>query len=91
MANNMYRYRKFVIILINVLVILWLLKILYFDHDSDVVGFLGLLTIVFLVFYDLYAALIIQLFFKKNTKISIEGIFILLLIIPFVLLWLFTK
>jgi len=87
----MHRYRKLLVILINILVILWLLKVIYFDTDSDVIGFFVLLTLVFLILYDAYAFLLAYFFFKRNKGILIEVIFILMLVVPFGVLWLFTK
>ena len=73
------------------MIILWLFKVFYFDTDSDTIGFFEALAIAFLIFYDAYAFLLAKFFFKRNTKILIEVIFILLLIAPFGVLWLFTK
>ena len=84
--------KKYSIILINAIVILWLLKVIYFDESSDVIGIFTIGTIIFLIIYNLYAWLILYLSNKiKMNKYLNYVAFYTLLIIPFLILYYMTS
>jgi hypothetical protein len=88
----MLRFRRLLIFGVNVLTLLWLLKVIYLDPASDTVGLFGIATLVFLVVYNLYAALV-YIFFPTTKHLTswLEGAFIGVLSLPFALLYIFTS
>jgi hypothetical protein len=86
------KYRKLAIISINFLILGWLIKVITYDDTSDMIGFFSVLTLLFLIVYNVYIFLI-QKVYPKNEKENslIEIGFILLLLLPIMLLWFFTS
>ena len=85
-------FRRSLIIIIDLIILLWLLKVLLLDKSSDVVGLFVVLTIAFLLLYNAYAYLIYKIYFRQmRNNFFIEALYVFLLILPILLLWRYTK
>ena len=86
-------YRKYLLIAINAIIILWLIKITYFPKiGTDFFGIFFIFVIIFLIIYNLYALFLYKFYpINKQHNILIEFLFIILLLIPFFLVWYFTS
>ena len=88
----MLTFRKSIIIIIDLLIILWLLKAILFDESSDVVGLFALVTIIFLLLYNAYAFFVYKVYFRQtHNKFFVEALYVFLLILPILLLWRYPK
>ena len=88
----MNNIRRYAILLINALMLIWLLKLIYIDKVNDSVGVLILIAIVFLIFYNLYSLLLYNLFGKRPNKgVFYNGIFFILLVLPILVIWYYTS
>lgn len=86
MQRIMQKYRKYVILLVNILVIGWTLKVMFFDEGSDVIGLFVLFGIAFLVLFDAYAVFLISFFERmESKKLWVEILFYTCLLWPFIL------
>jgi hypothetical protein len=90
-TKPMSHYRKYSIIIINLILVLLPFYILLLSGGKDDSFGSGLIIWFFLLAcYDVYAILVLVFFHKnKNERPYIEGIFIFLLLLPFILvrLW----
>jgi hypothetical protein len=85
-------FRKSIIIIIDLIILLWLLKVILLDKSSDVVGLFTVLTIIFLLLYNAYAYLVYKVYFRKaRNNFFTEALYVFLLIVPIILLWRYTK
>ena len=73
---------KIPILIINCLTMLWLAVILLGDSIDDFSGLLFVGVILFLIIYNAYAFLVCKVF-KKMAITTKLGLFLLLLIFPF--------
>lgn len=87
------QYRKYIIICINVIIALWLIKIIFFPkYDTDFFGVFLFMVSGFCLVYNVYALLLYKYYFiNEQHKIILEIIFVLLLLLPFFILWYFTS
>lgn len=84
----MRQVRKYIILLLNLLVIGWILKVWFFDTNSDTASVFVVFSIVFLILFDAYAVLIINLFNRMESKnIGTEIGFYICLFLPFIALY----
>jgi hypothetical protein len=85
-------YRKYLIIGINLIVSIWLVKtIFYAKYDTDFFGLFLSWALGFCMVYNMYVILVCKCFFSNAQKrIFIEIFFILLILLPFFILWLLT-
>jgi hypothetical protein len=85
------KYRLYLVLIINVLILSWLIYLGYTAEVTDVLGLFQFIVFIFLFIYDIYFLVINKLFFKNTRKrIIIEVIFIVLLLLPFLVLWYLT-
>lgn len=86
-------YKKRIILLINLAVITWLLKVVFFDTLNDHSGILILGTLIFLLAFNFYAYLIKLAFdrFCKAKTIVIQILYIIFLILPIGVIWYITS
>ncbi len=85
-------FRRIAIQVINVIVLLWLTKVFFLDGSTDVFGLFFILTLLFLIVYNIYAVVLYNIFFKNaNHFYYIEVGFLILLSLPIALLWYFTS
>ena len=88
----MLGFRKSIIVIIDLLIIFWLLKTILFDESSDVVGLFALITIIFFLLYNTYAVFLYKVYFRQvRNNLFVEALYVLLLILPILLLWYYTK
>jgi hypothetical protein len=88
----MFNIRRIEILTLNAVIILWLLKVMYFDKSSDVFGMFSVLTIIFLIFLNGYFIFVDKFFPKvKKNKIIFEVLFFAALILPLIILWYYTS
>ncbi len=86
------KYRLYLVLIINVLILSWLIYLGYTAEVTDVLGLFQFIVFIFLFIYDIYFLVINKLFFKNTQKrIIIEVIFIVLLLLPFLVLWYLTS
>jgi hypothetical protein len=52
------KWFKLIVIFINILVVLWCLKVLTYDTDSDVVGLFVVIMVGLLIIFDLIILLV---------------------------------
>ena len=86
-------YRKYLIICINIIIASWLIKTVFSpNYGTDFFGVFLFMVLGFCIVYNIYALLLYKyFFFNKQQKIAIEIIFVLLLLLPFFILWYFTS
>ena len=77
--------------LINTIVIVWILKVTFFDKDSDSIGLLTGATILFLLFFNVYAFVLYNIFNNKWSNLLSKIAFFVLLIIPLFIIWYLTS
>lgn len=65
----------------------WLLKVMLFDQDSDVVGLFVLAGWLVMAIFAAYALLLVNLFFKRRRGVQVELLFSGLLLVPWIMLW----
>jgi hypothetical protein len=59
-----------------------------FDYEA---GLFVFATLLFLVFFNIYAHTLAKLFFRNNRVFYVELLFSVLLLLPFLLLWWLSK
>lgn len=80
------------ILAINLLILVWLLKIMLIDEVSDSIGAVVILVVVFLLFFNLYSLVLYNLFRKYNRNTIFHNImFLILLILPIMAIWYYTS
>ncbi len=82
----MNKFKIICIVLINILLILWLLKVVFIDRFSDVVAIYILENLGYLFIYNVYA-LILNFLFPRNLNYFQGFFYVILLITPFFLLF----
>lgn len=83
--------RKYLVFAIDASILIWLLKVVAFDENSDVIGILIFTTLGVLAIYNSYAFLLYRFFFKNEKhKLYLEVLYFLLLVLPLFSLWYFT-
>ena len=91
-SKNPYFYRKFLIITIDLIAIIWLIHEASIREIDDFWWLILIPFIVVAVIYNLYAMLLVRYFFKKGrTRLYIEGLYVLLVISPIFVLWYITR
>jgi len=85
-------YRRFVILLINALILFWLFRIIYNGSNTDFFGIFYLGVLLFIAVYNIYALIVFN-YFPENVErsASLEIWFCVALIIPFFLFLLAAK
>ena len=84
--------RKVAIVSVNAAVAAWLFKVMFFpDGPDDTFGILFTFVLMFMTFFNIYAIRLARHFFKSGGSIYIELLFIVLLLLPFFLLWSLRK
>ena len=85
---NKINFKKWVIVLINLLCFSWILKVFFLDSNSDTIGLFVVFGILFLFIFNLFA-LIIYFLFKLNKKslIVFDILFYILIFFPFLILY----
>lgn len=85
-------YRKYVIICINLIISIWLYDIIFYpEFDTDFFGLFLIFVCGFWFIYNVYAFLICKYYFVNSEfKPILEVIFLLLLLLPFFMVWYFT-
>ena len=84
----MNAFRRGVIVLVNAAVLLLVLKVVLFDETNDGVGAFGIAAFIFLFIYNVYALVIYNTFWENPRRlISIELVYVVLLILPVLFLW----
>lgn len=86
------KYRKYLIICINFIIATWLYDTIFYpEFDTDFFGlFLGF-GFGFWFIYNVYAFLIYKYYFVNTpSKPILEISFVLLLLLPFFMVWYFT-
>lgn len=85
-------YRKYVIICINLIIAIWLYDTIFYPKfDTDFFGLFLILVFGFWFFYNIYAFLIYKYYFINiQSKPILEILFVLLLLLPFFMVWYFT-
>lgn len=86
-------YRKYLIISINVIILIWLVKIVFFPkYNTDFFGLFLITIFGFIFLYNVYALLIYKFYTaNEQLKAKLEIIFLFLLLLPFLVIWYFTK
>lgn len=85
-------FRKYAIVTINLFILIWLFKVLFFDNNTDVAGLFALGNLFFLVLNTGYAFALNRFFLKnENNYWLIEFGFVFLLLLPLFLLWYLTS
>jgi hypothetical protein len=85
---DVLNYRKYVIVVINIIISVWLIWVMFFDKsNTDFIGLFFAFMIVFLIIYNVYSLLLYKYFhINKNRNILIEFLFLLFLLLPFLLI-----
>ncbi len=93
MKNSMMlSYRKYAILLINAVIFLWLIKVMFFDKNTDMVGLFTIVTLVFTVLFNFYSFILLSIYTKNEDRVIwIEFLFVFLLVLPIILLWHYTS
>lgn len=88
----MLSYRKYAILLINAVIFLWLIKVMFFDKNTDMVGLFTIVTLVFTVLFNFYSFILLSIYTKNEDRVIwIEFLFVFLLVLPIILLWHYTS
>lgn len=86
------KYRLYLVVIINIFILSWLIYLGYTAEVTDVLGIFQFIVIVFLFIFDIYFIFINKIFLKnKRKKVIIEVLFIVLLLLPFLVLWFLTS
>jgi len=87
-SRNPYFYRKLIIIAINLLAIIWLIHEAFFREVDIFLWAAFVPYIVVMTIYNLYAMLLVRFFFNKGrVRLYIEGVYLLLAILPIFVIW----
>jgi hypothetical protein len=86
-------YRKYLVIFINLIIAVWLIKTTLFPKEgADFFGVFLVIVLLFCFLYNIYAFLLFKFYFvNEYHKIILEIIFVLLLLLPFFVIWYFTS
>jgi hypothetical protein len=88
----MKRIRRLLIAVINAIILGWLLKVVLIDYTDEGIGFLFMLTFIFLGIYNCYLLAIYNLYPEnKRRLIYPEIIYGVVLILPVFILWYYTS
>ena len=91
-SKNPYFYRKFLIITIDLIAIIWLIHEAFIREIDDFWWLILTPFIVVTVIYNLYAMLLVRYFFNKGRiRLYIEGLYVLLVISPIFVIWYITR
>jgi hypothetical protein len=89
---NSYFYRKFLIVAIDLITVIWLIHETFFSAPGDLFGLVLFPDIVVLVIYNIYAILLVKYFFRKGrTRLYMEGLYSLLVLLPIIVIWYFIR
>lgn len=90
--NHMW-YGRALIILINVIIIVGIVDVSYFsDNQSEYLGVALMGAIAVLFFYNIYALIVYKLFYIRHSNgIANKIVFLIILLIPFILIWQFLS
>ncbi len=86
--------KKFILLLptrlINCLIFIWVFSIYLGDGKDDFLGILFIAVLIFIIFFNIYAIFLCNIFsgFEKGL---IYIVYVLLLIIPFVIVFFFFR
>ena len=83
--------RIYPIIIIDLIMLLLLIKVLFLDANSDTIGLFTILTSIFFLLYNLYAIVVLRLFFTGNRSIYAKIAYIIMLLLPIITLWYYTS
>ncbi len=86
-------YRKYTIFIINIVIIFWLIRTVFYPKFStDFFGFFLFIALGFWILYIIYSVLLHRFYFKNESHtLYIKIGFVLLLFLPIFLLWYFTS
>jgi hypothetical protein len=91
-SKNPYFYRKFLIITIDLIAIIWLIHEAFIREVDDFWWLILMPFIVVTAIYNLYAMLLVRYFFNKGRiRLYIEGLYVLLAISPIFVIWYITR
>ena len=62
------KYRLYLVLIINVLILSWLIYLGYTADVTDVLGLFQFIVFIFLFIFDIYFLVINKLFFKNTQK-----------------------
>ena len=72
--------------------LLWVLKVMFFDKDSDVIGLFIISTFLLLMIFNIYSFLLLIFFFNNKERLLwIELLFLFILVFPIFLLVIYTS
>lgn len=82
-------YRKSLILSINILVIAWMLKNIFFSEmQSDFYGLLLIIVVLFMILFNIYSYFLDKyLRFNSIPNRILEIVFTVMLILPFFIIW----
>ena len=79
----MKAFRRISIVLINAAVLLLFAKVILFDDTSDTVGIFGIVCMIFLFVFNVYALILYNFFWENPRKLwYLEAAYLLLLSLP---------
>ena len=80
------KYRKYPIIVINVLLLTFIIKTYFFDPASDTNGLFSLFLLSIMIFYNIYFIILNYMMFQRNKHYE-EILFYLFLLTPIAILF----
>ena len=78
------------IILINCFVIIWILSIYFGDGIDDFLGIFFIGILIFMICFNIYSIILYRIF-SGFEKVKMHILFLVLLIIPFILFFIFIR
>lgn len=86
-SDNPFWYRKFLIVVIDLLLVFWLIYIYFVQFEA---GYLFVFGAVFLILYNIYVWIMVSFFpTGGRVRIPVEGFYVIMLAAPFAALWYF--
>jgi hypothetical protein len=76
-------FRRIAILLINAAVLILFVKVVFFDGTSDTAGAFGIVCIIFLFIFNVYALILYNVFWDNPRKLwYLEALYLALLLLP---------
>ena len=82
---------KYAILLVNILLLLLIVKVLFFDPISDTNSLFSLFVFIFMVFYNTYVVILYQMLKQNKNNYLNDILFYIFFMLPIVLLFYFMS
>lgn len=83
-------YRKYLILFLNLVILIWFVYVFFIPKEisTDFFGLFFFFIIGFWILFNIYTLLLYKYYFiNEEHNIILEVVFVLLLLLPFLILW----